>query len=270
MSGVGELVAHGRSADVHSLTADRVLKIYHDDWPDDAIDREVEDATAAFELGLTPIRCHGRTDAGGAPPVACDRTASVALTTVAETNPLRMPRVARSLAREHARIHRVTTDRFPDVRDVAADLVGTAPFGALSARERSALLDHLASLPGGDGVLHLDFHPMNVFRHGGGIAPIDWPSTASGDPAADVAMTRLLFTEAELCPGATRAQLLVYGAARGAMGRMYLADYLSVTGMTTARIDRWATAARVLRLGMLDIPSERERLLGGIRSVITR
>ena len=270
MSGVGELVAHGRSADVHALTADTVLKVYRDDWPGEAIDREVEDATAAFDLGLTPIRCHGRTDAGGRRAVAFDRIEGVALTTVAERNPLRMRRVARSLAREHARIHRVATDRFPDVRDVAADLVGTAPFGALTARERSALLDHLASLPGGDSVLHLDFHPMNVFRHGGGIATIDWQSTASGDPAADVAMTRLLFTEAELFPGASRAQLLVYGAARGAMGRMYLSEYLSVTGMTTARLDRWATAARVLRLGMLDIPSERERLLSGIRSVIAR
>ncbi|MEV8023736.1 hypothetical protein [Microbacterium sp. NPDC080220] len=54
-------------------------------------------------------------------------------------------------------------------------------------------------------------------------------------------MTRLLFTEAELFPGASRAQLLVYGAARGAMGRMYLSEYLCVTGMTTARLDRSAT-----------------------------
>ena len=54
-------------------------------------------------------------------------------------------------------------------------------------------------------------------------------------------MTRLLFTEAELFPGASRAPLLVYGVARGAMGRMYLSEYLSVTGMATARLDRWAT-----------------------------
>ena len=270
MSGVGELVAHGRSADVHSLTTATVVKIFHDDWPEEAIDREVEDATAAFDLGLTPIRCHGRTDADGRRAVVFDRIEGVALTTVAERNPLRMGRVARALAQEHARVHRVPSDRFPDVRDVAADLVGTAPFAALTARERGALLDHLASLPDGDSVLHLDFHPMNVFRHGGGIATIDWQSTACGDPAADVAMTRLLFTEAELFPGASRAQLLVYGAARGAMGRMYLTEYLRVTGMTTARLDQWATAARVLRLGMLDIPSERERLVRGIRSVITR
>ncbi|SCY33350.1 Phosphotransferase enzyme family protein [Microbacterium sp. LKL04] len=270
MTAVGGLVAHGRSADVHSLTTSTVAKVFHDDWPNEAIDREVEDATAAFDLGLTPIRCHGRTDADGRRAVVFDRIEGVALTTVAEKNPLRMGRVARTLAQEHARVHRVASDHFPDVRDVAADLVGTAPFAGFTARERAALLDHLASLPGGDSVLHLDFHPMNVFRHGGGIATIDWQSTASGDPAADVAMTRLLFTEAELFPGATTAQLLVYGAARGAMGRMYLTEYLRATGMTTASLDRWATAARVLRLGMLDIPSERERLVRGIRSELTR
>jgi aminoglycoside phosphotransferase (APT) family kinase protein len=267
---VGALLAHGRSADVHDLTAGMVAKVYRDDWPDDAIAREVEDATAAFELGLTPIRCHGRTDADGRRAVAFDRVEGVALTTVAERNPLRMGHVARSLAREHVRIHRAAGDRFPDVRDVAADLVGTTPFAELSARTRADLLDHLASLPAGESVLHLDFHPMNVFRHGSGIATIDWQSTACGDPAADVAMTRLLFTEAELFPGASRVQLLVYGAARQAMGRGYLREYLAATGMTTARVDRWATAARVLRLGMLDIPSERERLLRGILSGLGR
>ena len=99
MNALGGLVAHGRSADVHSLTDSTVVKVFHDDWGSEAIDREVEDATAAFELGLTPIRCHGRTDADGRRAAIFDRIEGVALTTVAEKNPLRMGRVARALAR---------------------------------------------------------------------------------------------------------------------------------------------------------------------------
>lgn len=262
---LGGLVAHGRSADVFELARGKVGKKYHDAWSDAAIDREVADAQTAYDLALTPIRCHGRVPVGDARVVAFDRVDGVALTTVAERNILRMPRVARALAAEHARIHRARTDAFPDVRVIAADQVHTSALAGLSPIEKTRLLDHLASLPSGDRPLHLDYHPLNVFQHAGGYATIDWQSTAIGDPAADVAMTRLLFTEAELFPGASALQRAVYGAARSTMGRLYLREYQAITGMTDAAIDRWTTAARVLRLGLLDIPSERESLLAGIR-----
>jgi aminoglycoside phosphotransferase (APT) family kinase protein len=262
---LGALVAHGRTADVYALKGGRVAKRYHDDWPDHLIDREIGDSQTAYDLALTPIRCHGRVEVEGGRAVAFDRIDGLALTTVAEKNVLRMGRVARSLASEHARIHRARTDAFVDVRTVAADLIDTPPLAPLTAAEKAALRDHLASLPRGDRPLHLDFHPMNVFEHAGGRATIDWQSTAVGDPAADVAMTRLLFTEAELFPGASKLQQLVYGAARGAMGRGYLREYQALTRMSTAAIDRWATTARVLRLGLLDVASERETLLRGIR-----
>ncbi|WP_405375222.1 MULTISPECIES: phosphotransferase [unclassified Microbacterium] len=267
---LGALVAHGRSADVFELPGGRVAKKYHDDWPDAAIGREIGDAETAFDLRLTPIRCHGRIQVDGGRAVSFDRVDGAALTTVAERNILRMGSVARALAVEHARIHRARTDAFPDVRVLAADLVGTAPLASLSASEKRILRGHLESLPRGDRPLHLDYHPLNVFEHDGGYAVIDWQSTATGDPAADVAMTRLLFTEAELFPGASALQRAVYGAARQTMGRMYLREYKSVSGLRDADIDRWATAARVLRLGTLDVPSERDRLLAGIRSGIRR
>ena len=267
---LGGLVAHGRSADVFELKGGRVAKKYHDDWPDAAIGREIGDSQTAYDLALTPIRCHGRIDIDGGRAVAFDRVDGRALTTVAEKNILRMGRVARALAHEHVRIHRARTDVFPDVREIAADLVDTAPLSALTVDEKALLRDHLASLPRGDRPLHLDFHPLNVFEHAGGYATIDWQSTATGDPAADVAMTRLLFTEAELFPGASAVQKLVYGAARATMGRMYLKEYKAVSGMRDGDIDRWATAARVLRLGLLDIASERDALLTGIRAGIRR
>lgn len=267
---LGDLIAHGRSADVFALKGGRVAKKYNDDWPDAAIAREIGDAQTAFDLRLTPIRCHGRIDLDGGRAVAFDRIDGRALTTVAEKNILKMGAVARALANEHARIHRARTDAFADVREIAADVLETAPLSSLTADEKTTLRRHLASLPRGDRPLHLDYHPMNVFEHAGGVATIDWQSTAVGDPAADVAMTHLLFTEAELFPGASALQRFIYGAARTTMGRMYLKEYKATTGMTDADIDRWMTAARILRLGLLDIASEREGLLSGIRAAVRR
>ena len=51
----------------------------------------------------------------------------------------------------------------------------------------------LAAMPGGgDRLLHLDLHPLNVIMSPKGPVVIDWPNARRGDPMADVAVTYAL------------------------------------------------------------------------------
>jgi aminoglycoside phosphotransferase (APT) family kinase protein len=53
--------------------------------------------------------------------------------------------------------------------------------------------DWLASMPGGgDRLLHMDLHPLNVIMSPRGPIVIDWPNARRGDPMADVALTYAL------------------------------------------------------------------------------
>jgi aminoglycoside phosphotransferase (APT) family kinase protein len=55
--------------------------------------------------------------------------------------------------------------------------------------------DWLPGMPGGgDRVLHLDLHPMNVIMSSKGPVVIDWPNARRGDPMADVGVTFALVT----------------------------------------------------------------------------
>jgi aminoglycoside phosphotransferase (APT) family kinase protein len=55
--------------------------------------------------------------------------------------------------------------------------------------------DWLPKLPGGgDRVLHLDLHPLNVIMSPSGPVVIDWPNAHRGDPIADVALTYALIS----------------------------------------------------------------------------
>jgi len=45
---------------------------------------------------------------------------------------------------------------------------------------------------GGDRLLHLDLHPLNVIMSPNGPVVIDWPNARRGDPMADVALTYAL------------------------------------------------------------------------------
>ena len=53
--------------------------------------------------------------------------------------------------------------------------------------------DWLAVMPGGgDRLLHLDLHPLNVIMSPRGPIVIDWPNARRGHPMADVALTYAL------------------------------------------------------------------------------
>jgi aminoglycoside phosphotransferase (APT) family kinase protein len=53
--------------------------------------------------------------------------------------------------------------------------------------------DWLAAMPGGgDRLLHMDLHPLNVIMSPRGPIVIDWPNARRGDPMADVALTYAL------------------------------------------------------------------------------
>jgi aminoglycoside phosphotransferase (APT) family kinase protein len=269
---LGRPMATGRTSDIYPWGEAKVLKVFRDSRNDTAvaaIDKEVHDSIEVHTLGITPIACHGKLLLDdGRVGIIFDRVAGDPLTTVAERRPYRIPAVARSLAREHARIHSHRSTAFTDIREVAVDLLDSEPLSALTEQERTAVRRRIRALPGGDSVLHLDFHPLNVFEHDGGLATIDWQSTAAGVPAADVAATRLLFTEAELFPGISALQRVVYQSVRRVMLHFYLAEYQKLSGIDSADIDPWMIAVRVLRLGWLDVESERDDLLRRIRADI--
>ena len=246
MSGIdGPLIARGRSCEVFPYGEGLVVKLSLPGTDSALVDRELRDTETVHAVGATPVRTHGEVEIDGRRGIVLDRIDGIALTAIAERNPLRLAQVGRMLGAEHARVHSTHSNRLQDVREFAAGLISTAAFDALTADERDLLRDRLRALPTGDAVLHLDFHPQNVFRAGEDIVTIDWQSAAAGPPAADVAMTRYLFTEAELFPGISAIQRVVYGSLRRLMFRYYLAEYMARTGMTTAEIGRASCRERV-------------------------
>lgn len=47
------------------------------------------------------------------------------------------------------------------------------------------------------GLIHMDFHPLNVILGDGGPVVIDWSNASPGDPEADVAFTQVILATSE-------------------------------------------------------------------------
>ena len=83
--------------------------------------------------------------------------------------------------------------------------------------------DWLPDIDGGDRLVHLDLHPMNVMLAASGPIVIDWTNASRGDALTDVAVTMVLLT----CPQMPGSRILNVAAtpARSFLARTFSARY---------------------------------------------
>jgi aminoglycoside phosphotransferase (APT) family kinase protein len=79
------------------------------------------------------------------------------------------------------------------------------------------------SLDGGDRLVHLDLHPLNVILSVRGPVVIDWSNAARGDGLTDVAFTYVLLT-CPLIPGPRVLQIAAWPA-REVLARLFTRRY---------------------------------------------
>jgi aminoglycoside phosphotransferase (APT) family kinase protein len=170
---------------------------------------------------------------------------------------LRRSRAGHSMAieartMEHARAHGYPVPAVDQISDDGTDLVmervdGPSMFDALSrrpwtVRQQGAVLarlhqrlheipapDWVADAPfgGGDRLLHLDLHPLNVILAANGPVVIDWPNARRGDGDADVALTWVLLAAGGIPSGRIKGAVLGRGRAlliKGLLAPFDLAD----------------------------------------------
>ena len=80
-----------------------------------------------------------------------------------------------------------------------------------------------ASVDGGDRLVHLDLHPLNVILSPRGPVVIDWANAARGEALSDVALTYVLLTCPEV-PGPKIVQIAAQPARVG-LARLFLRRY---------------------------------------------
>lgn len=269
LTDLGAPIATGRTSEIFAVPGrdDRVLKLFLAGVPREDAEAEAERTMVASDAGLTPVRCHRVAMVDDRAGLELDRIDGISLTKVGERNPLRIRETARTLADLQVAMHEVAAPSLPDVRAVVLGILEQSPLAFLSTEERAEARRLVEALPEGDRLLHLDFHPENVFTVPGGYAVIDWQTAVRGVPAADVAASFFLLKDAELWPGTPAVKKVLFGFIRRAYFAAYWQQYQRRTGISDAEVERWRLPALVLRLGW-DIDSEREQLRGGVRDVL--
>ncbi len=186
MTEIGPLLASGRDSDIFEFGAGKVLRRARDG-------RSLESEAAVMDYARShgyPVPAVHELLSGGTEMVL-DRVMGPHLLEVVARQPWRLARMGGVLAALHTQLHEIP-----------------APPGLRQSPD------------GGDRLLHLDLHPLNVLISPNGPMVIDWPNAARGHPATDVADTWLVLSAAELPDRSMRSRLI--GRARSLFIRAFL------------------------------------------------
>lgn len=239
MTEVGDLVGRGRTSDVYAYGSDSVVKIAHDEVPEDWPAFEAELTNAVWNLGVAAPEVRDVIAVNGRPSVVFERIPGPSMWQQMIDDPSQVPALGRELASiQKALLQIGIPPGVPDLIDRLARKLRVAP--GLTSAERSEAESLAVSLPRGAALLHGDLHPGNVLMGANGPVVIDWFDATVGHPIADVVRSSILIqpgrqTAPRHLPGATAALLDVAQTAyleefRGELqvGRSDLATWLGV------------------------------------------
>jgi aminoglycoside phosphotransferase (APT) family kinase protein len=249
-------IGEGREAEVYALDDRRVLRLARTAALSARLDEEHAALAAAHEAGAPVPEAFDRVEVEGRPGLVVERLGARNLLLEIGQRPWRVLAVGRSLASLHARIHQVTAPvALPSVHD---RIRGRLESPLVPDDVRGRALELLAALPEGNRLCHGDFHPANVLiGPDGEPRVIDWTGASRGEPAADVARSRLIVLHGAVGPDATPAVRALARVGRRILWQGYRAGYPVARD---PEVDRWFAVMAAARLAE-DISEERPTIL---------
>lgn len=241
----GKLVGEGKVAEVFEYGEGRVLKLYRAGQPESDARREFAVLDAVEAAGIAAPRAFDLVQVDGRWGVVMGKVEGRPYAEPMLADPAGAGPYFAAMVRLHLGIH-------------AASGQALAPLKVRLARKIAAtdirdpvkyrLRDKLSRLPGGDRVLHGDFHPYNILGSLDGAVVVDWLDATQGPPAADVC----------------RSWLLLQTVSRE-VADAYLAKYLATSPLDRMAVFAWLPVLAAARLTE-NVPDEVPALMAMVEA----
>lgn len=189
-----ELVRRGNKV-VYDL-GDKIAKVFNETKPVSDVFNEALNLARINECGIRSPKALEVTklegdEAGWA--LITTKVPGVTLAEKIEAEPQRFGEYLEQFVDLQIEIHGYTSPLLNRQGDKYARMINSLE--AINATTRYNLLERLDGLKKGSAVCHGDFNPSNVIvSEDGTLSVCDWAHATQGAPAADVAMTYLLFS----------------------------------------------------------------------------
>ncbi len=241
----GNVIGKGNTATVYEWEEGKVLKLFYQGYPKEAVEGEFDNARAVSDMAFSKPKVHGLVNCQDRMGIIYDRVRGESLLDwVLRTRDLQG--CALHMAKLHKTILRNRISNVPNYKEFLKHNIKKAQ--SVDSKKQKEALQIVDKLPEGDTLCHGDFHPGNIFILDMNTMVIDFMNVCRGDYLYDVART-IFLVEYTLVPAEAedREMLLKFKKA--------LADlYLMQMNVTREMIQDYLSAIVIARAG--ECPNE--------------
>lgn len=185
----GKIIGIGNTATVYEWEKGKVLKLFYEGYPKDAVEREFHNAKAIRNMHFSKPKVYEIISLEHRMGIIYDRVDGESLLNwVMRTGDLQ--KCAVYMAKLHKAILQNSIGDVPNYKEFLKCNILNAPTDNSKKREES--LQRLDKLMDGNTLCHGDFHPGNILVSDGNVIVIDFMNVCHGDFLYDVARTVFL------------------------------------------------------------------------------
>lgn len=258
-----KLIGQGRTADIYAYSSNQILKLYHSDFPLEAIQNEFRITQLLNDKGLPVPQARVIIDEANRKGIVFERIEGQTMFSIMFRQPSSLQALVHQLAVCHQELHAQSDDErvLPSQKQVLSGAIQRTKL--LSTEDKARILEYLTGLPERIQICHGDYHPDNVMMNEmkNGYDVIDWMTGISGDPAGDVARSWVILTSASLPEDADPTIRLGFERSRDTIVDGYINHYMHLSGVTWQEIERWILPVAAARLEESLPGNEAEKVL---------
>ena len=243
---VGKVVGTGNTASVYDWEEGKVLKLFKQGYPEEAVENEYHNAIAIRAMSFLKPKAYEMISYEDRKGIIYDRVEGESLFDwVIKTNDLQG--CAIQMANLHKAIGQNIISNVPNYKDFLRRHISNA---LLTTDEQLEVTQRIDKLPDGDTLCHGDFHPGNILVSGGSAYVIDFMNICHGDFLYDIARTVYLVEFTPVASGVSdyEKEMMLF------FKRSLTELYLEQMNVTREMLQEYLSVIRVMRKG--ECPNE--------------
>lgn len=183
-------IGSGRTAEVFEWGGSKVMKLFYPRISKEEVESEYH-KQQLLSAGLPYCaKVYGMEKQDDRWGILYEKVEGNPLTQTLFENPEKVGWVGEILGNTHRQIHGAAIKELPSVHEGISHAIGASR--RLRPEWKRRLLRLLSSLPEGEALCHLDYHPDNVYVSRDRVMILDWMTAAKGHPLSDVARTEMI------------------------------------------------------------------------------
>ena len=201
-----KIIGRGNTACVYEWEEGKVLKLFNQGYPDEAIEKEFHNAKAIADLDFAKPNVYEIISYEGKKGIIYDKVEGESLLDwVMKTGDIE--KCALYMSTLHKAIIKNKVSNLPNYKDFLKSNITKAP---LTIDKQNEMLQMINNLEDGDALCHGDFHPGNILLSGEKAFVIDFMNVCCGNYLYDIARTVYLIEFTPVPADAVDKDLLLH------------------------------------------------------------